>query len=98
MSKKDILHESQFIELSDVDLKEALGALWERIKQLKESEKSDPDVQQMTERLKTYREDNFISERKELEKHLKAARYVANARGIKWKMPRGGDGNANEGN
>lgn len=87
MSKRELLNESQFIDLSDTDLKEALGALWERLKSLKEAEKTDPDVEQMRATLKQYIKDNYSDEVKDVSKKLKAARVIAKSRGIRWKMP-----------
>ena len=86
-AKKDLLAESQLVDLTDDELKETLGALWERLKALKEAEANDPDAEQMRAQLKAYLDDNYKSERKEVEKRLKAARVIAKARGLKWRMP-----------
>ncbi len=83
--KKDVLDESKYVDLSDEDLKESLGFMWERCKSLREAEKTDPDVCQMRDKLKSYIEDNFRVERKDVERHLKAARQIAKLRGLKWK-------------
>lgn len=87
MTKRELLNESQFVDLNDADLKEALGALWERLKAIKEAEKNDPDAEQMRAELKLYLEDNFKTEMKDVGKKLKAARIIAKSRGIRWKMP-----------
>jgi translation elongation factor EF-Ts len=86
-TKRGILSESQFIELSDSDLKEALGALWERLKALKEAEGSDPEVERMRTEMKAYIDDNFRTERKDVEKKLRAGRVIAKSRNLRWKLP-----------
>lgn len=88
MSKRELLSESQFVELNDVDLKEALGALWERLKALKEAENSDVEVERMKAEIKAYIDDNFRTERKDAEKKLRAGRVIAKARGITWRLPK----------
>lgn len=84
-NKKELFDQSRFLDLDDESLKEQLGFLHEQSKRLKESEKADPEVERLKGELKAYIEDNFRSERKEVDKALKAARVIAKLRGIKWK-------------
>lgn len=81
---KDLLRESHFVEMSDDDLKEHLGYLYEAVKDLKSQMKTDPEIERMTEALKAYKEDNFTSRIKYLSKLLKAASTVASLRGLHW--------------
>lgn len=87
-AKKELFDQSRFVELGDEDLKEALGFLWDRVKRLKEAEQADPEIVRLKAELKSYINDNFDTERKAVERDLKAARYVAQLRGIKWKAPK----------
>lgn len=90
MTKQAMLHESQFVDLTDDQLKDAIGTLWERIGAIKEAEGNDPDLEQMKAKLKAYRDDCYGAELKEAKKKLKAARAIAHAREIRWKLPEGG--------
>jgi hypothetical protein len=83
--KTEILHESQFINLPDEDLKEAIGYLFNRIKALKEGAKNDVKAQELKATYDEYVDACYNDERKDLEKLLKAARYVAEGKGIQWK-------------
>lgn len=85
--KRDILHESAVVDMSDDALKELLGATWEAIKNLTDQMKTDPEVERMEGELKKYKKDNFQDAIKRYKRLLKAARYVAQARGIQWKIP-----------
>jgi selenocysteine-specific translation elongation factor len=87
VKKSDVLHESHFIEMSDDVLKESLGYVYHRIKNLKDSAKTDPEIERLKGELKAYTEDNFTKETKHLSKMLKAACVVAELRGIRWKAP-----------
>lgn len=82
--KNDILKESHFVDFTDDQLKEHLGFLHESVKGLKEQMKNDPEIERMTEALKTYKDDNFNSRIKQYSKLLKAARVIAQMRGLQW--------------
>jgi hypothetical protein len=84
---KEHLHESQFIDLGDEQLKEALGFLWEGIKNLTDAKKNDPQIEKMKGELKAYTDEHYAVEIKRLSKLLKAARVVAKLRGVQWKLP-----------
>ncbi len=85
---KPILEESRIVELQDEELKEFLGHTYEAIKSLDEKKKLDPELQQMRQSLRKYSADCYDDEIKSLKARLKAARTVANARGIKWRLPK----------
>ena len=86
---KEYLEEAQLVDLDDADLKELLGATYHAIKNLDEQKKNDPDIEQMRATLKAYIDDNYTEEEKRLKARMKAARSLAEARGIKWKLPEG---------
>ncbi len=87
-AKQEIFDQSRFVELSEDDLKEALGFMWDRAKALKDAEKTDVEVERLKGELKIYITDHFSTERKRLEKDLRAARAIAKLRGIQWKAPK----------
>lgn len=86
---KDFLAEAALVDLDDGDLKEFLGATYHEIKNLDEAKKNDPDIEQMREALKRYIDDNYTEQEKALKARMKAARTLAEVRGIKWKLPEG---------
>lgn len=86
---KDFLAEAALIDLDDDQLKELLGHTYHAIRNLDEAKKNDPDIEQMRATLKQYIEDNYTEEEKALKARMKAARSLATARGIKWKLPEG---------
>lgn len=84
---KEFLNEASLVDLSDDELKEFLGYTYHAARNLEESRKSDPDAQQMRDKLNQYLDDNFNEEIKRQKANLKAARALASARGIRWKLP-----------
>ncbi len=84
---KTYLEEANLVDLSDEELKELLGYLWESNKTLEERKKSDPDLEQMRQKMKDYIKDNYSDVTKEYKGKLKAARALAAARGITWRAP-----------
>lgn len=87
--KSDILHESQFVSLDDESLKEAIGYLFNQVRTLKEAAKGDSKAQELKAVYDDYVDACYNDERKHLEKLLKAARSIANARGVQWKSING---------
>lgn len=87
--KSDNLKEANIVDLSDDEIKELLGYLFESLKRQEELKKADPDLQQMQEALKNYIRDNYSDENKNLKARLKAARNQAKVRGIKYNVPEG---------
>lgn len=79
--------EANMVDLNDEEIKDAILYLWEAVKNLKDEMKKDPELQQMQERLKQYKKDNFMDEIKTHEAKLKAARAQAKVRGIKITLP-----------
>lgn len=85
---KPILEEARIVELQDEELKEFLGHTYEAIKSLDEKKKADPEVARLRLVLKQYKDDCYDDEIKSLKARLKAARTVATARGIQWRLPK----------
>jgi UDP-N-acetylmuramyl pentapeptide synthase len=84
---KDVLEEARIVDLDDEALKEFLGYTFESVKSLEEKKRTDPDIAQMRQKLKSYIEDAYNDSIKSMKARLKAARSVAHARGIKWRPP-----------
>lgn len=84
---KTTLLEANLIDLHDEALKEFLGHSFESLKRLEEAKKNDPDIAQMRQKLKDYVTDNYDDEIKRTKANLKAARSLAKARGIEWRLP-----------
>lgn len=81
------IQEAQIVGLTDDELRDLVGYLFESIKRLEEAMKADPDLQQMVDKVRAYKADNYGDERKRLVAHLKAARCQAEARGLTFKFP-----------
>jgi sensor histidine kinase YesM len=84
---KQYLEEASLVDLGDEQLKELLGHTYHSLKNLDETRKNDPDLQAMQERVKQYIADVYTDEQKRLKARMKAARALAEARGVKWKLP-----------
>lgn len=84
---KEYLQEAALVDLTDEELKEFLGYTYHAARNLEEEKKKDPDAQQMRDKLNQYLDDNFNEEIKRHKANLKAARALAGARGIRWKLP-----------
>lgn len=84
---KEHLDEAHLVDLTDEELKETLGHTYHSLKNLDESRKNDLELQQLQERVRQYVADNYTDEQKRLKARMKAARALAGARGITWKLP-----------
>lgn len=79
--------EAKLVDLTDDELKEYLGHVYEAIKTLEEKKSSDPELKQMKDRVKLYENDNYNEEIKKYKANLKAARSQAKVRKISFKLP-----------
>jgi hypothetical protein len=79
--------ERQLIDLTDEQLVDTIGVLWESIKQLEEKMKSDGQIQALEEQIKEIKHDRYLDSRKAYKARLKAARHLAQAKGIKFSLP-----------
>jgi hypothetical protein len=84
---KSHLDEAHLVDLDDGQLKELLGHTYHAIKDREEEKKNDPQIAQMRDQLRDYIKDNFDDEIKSLKARMKAARALAKARGVHWKLP-----------
>lgn len=79
--------ERQLIDLNDEELVDLIGNLWETIKQLEERMKSDGQIQALEDQIKELKHDRYLDSRKAFKATLKAARHLAQAKGIKFSLP-----------
>ena len=79
--------ERQLIHLSDEELVDRIGTLWENVKRLEEQMRDDADIQELEEQIKEIKHERYLDNRKTYKAQLKAARYLASARGLQFKLP-----------
>lgn len=92
MSKKQVVVEqAKLAHLSDPDLLNFIGHLWQTIKDIDEVMADDPEIEEMVEQLKDYKEETYLLRKSALQGQLKAARILAKQKGLKFKLP--GEGN-----
>lgn len=84
--KKSHMDEANLVDLNDNELKELLGYLFQSVKSLDEQKKTDPTIEKLKTELKNYVEENYTDQIKRYRGKLKAARNLAEARGIQWKV------------
>ena len=82
-----IIDEAEFVDMDDGEVKDAVGALYERIKRIDETMKLDETAIKMREDLNEYLDDNYRTEIKLCKLQLKAMRSQAEVRGIKFSLP-----------
>jgi hypothetical protein len=79
--------ERQLIHMSDQELIDFVGSTWENIKRLEESMAADGEIQELEERIKELKHDRYLDARKAYKARLKAARHLAQAKGIQFNLP-----------
>lgn len=84
---KEYLQEAALVDLTDEELKEFLGYTYHAVRNIEEEKKKCPIAQELRDKLDQYLDDNFNEEIKRQKANLKAARALASARGIRWKLP-----------
>lgn len=87
MSRQTILDESRLISMTDDELVDTLGVLWESIKRIDEQMKADPEIERMAAAIKEYKDDRYLDNKKVMGRKLKAARAHARVRGIQFNLP-----------
>lgn len=85
---KETLAECKLVDMLNDELKEYLGGTYQKLKDLEEAKKKDPEIIQLQERLKTYMHDQYNIKIKQLKAQLKAARSVAKVKGVEWRLPK----------
>jgi vacuolar-type H+-ATPase subunit I/STV1 len=78
----------RFVDLTDEALKDAVGALHERVKRLMEAKKEDEEIAALEAQLKELKSVKYGEEIREVSRNLTAARRAASLRGIVFKMPK----------
>lgn len=84
---KDIYQEVKMNELADPELLLYIGFLYEELKSIDERLKNDEHIIKILEDLKEYKEQHYLAGKKTYRAHLKAARVIAQARGLKFDVP-----------
>jgi hypothetical protein len=79
--------ERQLIHMSDEELVDFIGKTWENIKRLEESAKADGEIQALEDQIKELKHDRYLDARKSYRAKLKAARHLAQAKGIQFNLP-----------
>lgn len=88
MAKKQLISDqSRFASLSDEELLNMIGYLWQEIKQIDESMADDDSIKAMTEELKEYKDDTYLTRKGAYQGQLKAARILAKLKGLNFKLP-----------
>jgi hypothetical protein len=82
MADAQILEESRLIDLTDEQLVDLVGSLFESIKRLDEAAKVDPEIERLQAELKSYRDDMYMDRKKQMVRRLKAARAHAKVRNL----------------
>jgi hypothetical protein len=79
--------ERQLIHLTDEELVDRVGFLWENVKRLEEAMKGDSEILALEDQIKQIKHERYLDERKAYKSQLKAARMLAQAKGIEFKLP-----------
>lgn len=85
--KKLILEESRLVSMTDQELLDTLGYLWEETKRIDEAMKADLEIQRLEATLKEYKDTNYLDEKRAYVGKLKAVRAHAKIRGLNFKTP-----------
>jgi hypothetical protein len=84
---KQTILEANIVDLSEEEIKAYLLHSHESLKAIEEEKKKDPKIEEMRQALKSYVDSCYNDDIKHLKARLKAARSVAKARGIAFKLP-----------
>lgn len=88
MTKKQaIVEQAKLANLSDPDLLNFMGYLWQSIKDIDEAMKDDPQIEEMAEELKNYKDETYLTQKSAMQGQLKAARILAKQKGLRFKAP-----------
>jgi len=88
---KSLYQEVALVDMNDDDLLTMIAFLWEEAKRTTEKMEADPHIQKVTEELAAYKKEHYTDAKKAYMSKLKAARYLAHARGLNYKLPGGSD-------
>lgn len=88
MSKRAIHESTKFIEMQEEELKQFMLSRHEALKDLDEKKRKDEEVTKIQENLKCLVSERYTTPKKLYKAQLKAARAIAKARGIEFKLPK----------
>ena len=74
--------ERQLIHLTDDELLDTIGKLWETAKRLEERMKGDSEILQLEDQIRELKHERYLDQRKAVKSRLKAARRLAEAKGL----------------
>ncbi len=79
--------EAQIVDLPDEALKTLITYLWEAAKRMDEELEADGHIQKVSAELKHYKKEKYLDPKRAYKAKLRAARYLAQARGITFQLP-----------
>ena len=82
------VEQSRYVDLTDNDLRDLIGATFEAIKKLQEAKKGDAELLAMAQRKKDIEDERYNVDIRAMSRTLKAMREVAQARGLKFRVPK----------
>lgn len=85
MSK--VIQEAHLVDLTDQQLIELIGSLWENVKQIDERMKNDTEIEELQARLKELKGIKYLDEQKRYKARLRAARALAKAKNLSIPVP-----------
>lgn len=81
---KDHVIQSQFVDMTDDQIRDRLGFLWENAKRLREAAAADVQLVKLKADHKELYDERYGQDIKEYSKHLKALRKIAALKEINW--------------
>lgn len=87
MAREGIFDEARLVSFTDEQLIDYIGTLWESAKRIDEAMKSDPEIERMQIELKNYKDENYLDNRRDIVRKLKASRALAKVRGVQFTLP-----------
>lgn len=81
------IEESRLVDLTDDQLRELVGSLWEHIKRTDDAMKNDATIEKLTAELKEYKDINYGEAKRGYKAKLRAARKHAEIRGLIFSLP-----------
>lgn len=82
-----IIMEAHLVDLTDDQLVDLIGSLWETIKVIDERMRNDTEIEELQARLRDLKGTKYLDEQKRCKARLKAARTLAKAKGLSITVP-----------
>lgn len=86
---KSMYREAELIDLTDEQLLDTIAFLYESLKKCDEEMNDDEHIKRVTDELKAYKQEKYLDVKKAYRAKLKAARYIAQAKGLQFTLPAG---------